>query len=72
MLLRKRSGAAYRVLLDLGEATGTRAAQRDWAHGWARQQTPRAIGETLVAWALAEDDLDAAFAAAAEFGPGTQ
>lgn len=67
--------ANFNLLLRFGDALGRRAKERDWALAKATELATGdrfASGAVLVELALGEGDLDAAWAAADEYGPGHQ
>ena len=69
---RQPGAAAYDVLGRFADALGLGSVERAWALDEARRaaQRPHATGAALVEIALRDGDLDAAWAAADEFGPG--
>lgn len=64
--------ATHRQLIELASEVGREQEMRTWALTWARQQAAEPFGSaaTLIEIALSEDDLDAAWEAAEEFGAG--
>ena len=64
--------ASFRQLIDLATGVGRAPEMRTWALTEARRQAakPFGSGATLIEIALGEKDLDAAWAAAEEFGAG--
>ncbi len=65
--------AAYRLLTTYAARLGQEADQRAWAHDHARAVARSGRGGALlVELHLADDDLDGAWAATDEFGPGHQ
>ncbi|TQN48350.1 putative Zn finger protein [Humibacillus xanthopallidus] len=69
---RQPSAAAYDVLGRFADGLGLGSVERAWALDEARRaaQRPHANGAPLVEISLRDGDLDAAWAAADEFGPG--
>ena len=71
---RQPGAAARRRLLRVAERVGRQDTERAWALNAAREHAaqPYGNGAALVEIALADGDLDAAWQAAEEFGPGEQ
>ena len=69
---RQPGAAAYDVLGRFADGLGLGSVERAWALDEARRaaQGPHATGQALVEIALGDGDLDAAWAAADEFGSG--
>ncbi|MFT3877096.1 MAG: hypothetical protein QM708_11840 [Propioniciclava sp.] len=63
---------AYRILCDIAGRLGRADAERAWAIGVVAASAPHEKGALLVSFALADDDLDRAWTAADEYGPGRQ
>ncbi|WP_396925878.1 SWIM zinc finger domain-containing protein [Mycolicibacterium sp.] len=71
--VRSPSVSTYRVLLDFAGGIGRTETERAWAFDHARQLAASdrfALGAVLVQLCLSEGDIDAAWQAADQYGPG--